>query len=402
MMGYGEESSLDVTSFFKPGLGFDTKNDIPMSYAGRAWFKDGSTTNFNSIMELLPDKKLGVMVLTNSDTAEPIKFSIARECLKNALIDKFGLRQTMPALPVFASVHDGPSVTGLYAGSGSYHKVIDNGGGSLTIQVGANSSTPSTRTVVYDGTAYARQGGNEKYVFKNISWDGNDYFVLMQNGNSGSATDEIMMGGYPYYIFGQKFTPPAIPAAWSDRIGKTYIIENIGFNELGWASPIISFSINDGVLMGGKSGEENVLIPDTDPARTDTLAFVPGINNRSDSCVRVDNSTGIEKISFGGYQGYDMDYMPEINIGDTVTGTLDFHKTKWFKLTIAVGGQNLNFAIVGNNPQYTMLLFGSTLAAPVEAGTGSFSWTGITGEYYLAFTPSPSDDNDYTLSITAS
>ena len=207
MMGYGEESSLDVTSFFQPGLGLDTKNDIPMSYAGRAWIKDGSTGNFNSVMELLPDKKLGVIVLTNSDTAEPIKYSIARECLKNALIDKCGLKQTIPALPVLQSVHDGPTVAGLYAGSGSYHKVIDNGNGSITIQVGASSSTPSIRTAVFDGTAYARSGGNEKYVFKNITWGGNDYFVLIQNGNSGSPTDEIMMGGYPILHFRPEIYP---------------------------------------------------------------------------------------------------------------------------------------------------------------------------------------------------
>jgi CubicO group peptidase (beta-lactamase class C family) len=402
MMGYGEESSLDVTSFFKPGLGFDSRDDIPMSYAGRAWFKDGSTTNFNSIMELLPDKKLGVIVLTNSDTAEPIKYSIARECLKNALIDKCGLRQSLPALPVMQSVHDGPTVAGLYAGSGSYHKVIDNGNGSLTIQVGANRSTPSIRTAVYDGTAYARSGGNEKYVFRNITWGGNNYFVLIQNGNSGSATDEIMMGGYPYYIFGQKFTPPAIPSAWSARIGKTYIIENIGFNELGWASPVITFSTRDGVLMGGKSGEQNVLVPDTDPALTDTVAFVPGINNRADSSVRVDNSTENETISFGGYQGYDIDDVPEINIGEVIIGQTEFHKTQWFKLTIVTPGQNLRFRIGGTDPQYTMILLGEDLGDPIEAGTGSFDWESVTGTYYMGITPSPADDSEYTMSITAS
>jgi hypothetical protein len=47
-----------------------------------------------------------------------------------------------------------------------------------------------------------------------------------------------------------------------------------------------------------------------------------------------------------------------------------------------------------------MLLFDEDLQAQVAEGTGSFNWTSVTGEYYLALTPSPSDDTDYTLSIT--
>jgi hypothetical protein len=154
--------------------------------------------------------------------------------------------------------------------------------------------------------------------------------------------------------------------------------------------------------MGGKSGEQNVLIPDTDPALTDTLAFVPGINNRADSSVRVDDSSGIETISFGGYQGYDIDSVPEINIGDIVIGQAEFHKTGWYKLTIVTPGQNLRFQIGGTDPQYTMLLFDDDLQAPIAADTGSFDWTSVIGEYYLALTPSPSDETNYTLSITAS
>ena len=152
--------------------------------------------------------------------------------------------------------------------------------------------------------------------------------------------------------------------------------------------------------MGGKSGAHNVLVPDTDPALTDILAFVPGINNRSDSCAQVDDSSGIETISFGGYQGYDIDSVPEINIDEIIIGQAEFHKTQWYKLTIVTPGQNLRFRIAGTNPQYTMLLFDDDLQAPIGSGTGSFDWESITGIYYLAITPSPSDETDYTLSIT--
>jgi len=69
MLGEAEKSSLDIDSYWQYGLGLDTMDDPVMQYAGRAWMKSGGTPGFVSLMEMLPDKKLGVIVLTNSDTS---------------------------------------------------------------------------------------------------------------------------------------------------------------------------------------------------------------------------------------------------------------------------------------------------------------------------------------------
>ncbi len=398
LMGHEEKSQLDIFSYFNPGPGFDITNDYAMSYAGRAWIKDGSTTNFESVIELLPDKKLGVVVLCNSDTAGNIKYAIARECLKNALIDKYGLHQSMPALPVIQSIHDAAQITGIYVGNAKYHKVINNGDDTLTLSLNANASSPRNLTLSYDGSMYVCSGCTQKYAFRNISWGGNNFFVIIQVGSSGSEMEELACGGYAFFIMGQKVTPSITPA-WTARLGKTYIIDNFGFNDIGWGEASLSFSTKDGFLLGGKYGVQNVLTPDS---TGDDLAYVSGINNRGDSCVRVEPVTGGERVTMGGYSGYDIDLVPDINIGDVIIGSVNFHQTDWYKLAITTPGQDISVTTSGTDPQYTLVLFDSTLKAPIAVGQGFLDWESITGTYYLAITPSPSDDSEYTMSITAS
>ncbi len=398
LMGHEEKSQLDIFSYFNPGPGFDITNDYAMSYAGRAWIKDGSTTNFESVIELLPDKKLGVVVLCNSNTAENIKYAIARECLKNALIDKYGLHQSMPTLPVFPSEHTPSQVAGIYVGNAKYHKVIDNGDDTLTLSLNANTSSPGNLTLSYDGSMYACPGCTRKYSFKTISWGGNDYLVLIQVGSSGTDMEELSCGGYAFFIMGQKVTPSITPQ-WTARLGRTYIIDNFGFNDMGWGQAYLSFSTKDGFLLGGKYGAQNVLAPD--PA-DDNLAYVAGLNNRGDSCVRVEPYSTGERVTMGGYSGYDIDLVPDISIGDVIIGNTGFHQTDWYRLTIAAPGQDISVTTSGTNPQYTLVLFDSTLYAPLAVGQGSLDWESVTGTYYVGITPSPSDATEYTLSITAS
>jgi hypothetical protein len=247
----------------------------------------------------------------------------------------------------------------------------------------------------FNGTNYSAPGRCEKYAFKNIPWGGNDYFVLIQAGTSGADTDKLTGDGYLYSIMGQRISPSLTPA-WSARIGKTYIIDNIGFNEWGWGSAFFAFSTKDGLLLGGRAGATTVLLP-----QNNTLAYAAGILNRGDSSVRIESIPGGERVTMGGYSGYDIGLVPSLNIGDSVSGSLDFHQTRWYKLTITTAGQNISVTTSGTNPQYTLALFDADLTAPVEGGNGSFAWTSVPGTYYLAITPAPSDASAYTLSVKA-
>lgn len=148
--------------------------------------------------------------------------------------------------------------------------------------------------------------------------------------------------------------------------------------------------------MGGRAGANTVLLP-----QDNNLAYAAGISNRGDSRVRVEPIPGGERVTMGGYSGYDIALVPSISVGDSVSGSLDFHQTRWYKLTITTVGQNISVTTSGTNPQYTLALFDAGLVAPVEGGNGSFAWTSVPGTYYLAITPTPSDTSTYTLSVKA-
>ncbi len=394
MMRQAETSSLDINSYAKFGLGLDTVDDPALRYAGPAWAKNGSTGIFNAFLEILPDQDLGVIVLSNSDTAKTFVYAAARECLKNAVAERYGVAPTMPALPQLVSESDPDKIAGTYVRTNGYDKISRNTDGTLTWLVGAHAQAPEHRVLSFDGEAFAVAGRTERLVFTNRIWDGTPHFLMVQYGSSGSAVDEEMYGGYAVYTLGEKYTPPAIPPAWLTRTNKIYLTDNIPWNDWNWSAPYIRLEAIAGVLVGGKSGEQAVLVP-----QNDTLAFLAGSVNRSDSSVRVILEDGREKLVFGGYQGYDIDQVPPLVIGDVIQGHIDFHKTAWYRFTSATAGQQILFALAGNDPRYTLRLFNSSLDGQA-AETGSLAWASEPGTWYLAISPTPDATGDYTLTVT--
>ena len=91
---------------------------------GRAWGKNGSTGPYNAMIMLLPDTglKLGVVVLSNSDTAGNSVFAVARNCLLAAVREKLGISHNPEPkpLPDFSeeAITDENEIVGLY-GTGS-------------------------------------------------------------------------------------------------------------------------------------------------------------------------------------------------------------------------------------------------------------------------------------------
>ncbi|OQY49839.1 MAG: hypothetical protein B6240_02630 [Desulfobacteraceae bacterium 4572_87] len=111
-MGKSERTQLDTNSYYQPGLGLDSVS-LSAFYGvapnqgayGRAWAKNGSTGPYNAMMMLLPDTglKLGVVVLSNSDTAGSAVYTVARTCLLAAVREKLGLSQNPEPRPLLTS-----------------------------------------------------------------------------------------------------------------------------------------------------------------------------------------------------------------------------------------------------------------------------------------------------------
>ena len=77
---------------FKMGLGW-MLSGVDVQRAGVVASHGGTTLNYHSLMAILPDHKLGVVVLSNSATAQSLVSDVAEETLKLALEAKTGIEQ---------------------------------------------------------------------------------------------------------------------------------------------------------------------------------------------------------------------------------------------------------------------------------------------------------------------
>ncbi len=397
MMGVGEKTTLDMNTYWQPGLGLDTMDDPVMRYAGRAWTKNGSTGDFNSFMEVLPDRKLGVIVLSNSDTANFFVYALAREALQNAVKEKFGLTPTSPQLPQYASIQDPDQIAGIYVRKDGYDRIAKNADGTLTWTVGAYGDTPEQRKLAYDGQAYKMDGRSEGIIFLNRTWKGKDHFLMLQYGSSGSEKDKHMYGGTVVDILGEKLTSPAVTPAWRARTDKIFIVENLPWNDaFVWNVPICGLVEKDGILMIlSINGQQMISI------ENDNLAFTAGLNNRADSGVRVINDGGMEKLLLGGMQCFDISNVAPVAIGDSVTSNATLYKTKWYRFNVAVPGQKVIFNIATGGQNYRLRLFDNSLLALKAEGDGRIEVASLpAGDWYLAVSPTPDAAASFTLTAT--
>jgi len=241
-------------------------NDADLSYAGRLCYHDGGNTGFRSHLEILRDHKLGVVVLAND---EQVAFGdIAKQTLKLALQEKTGLTPPPPFVPAYS-----PTVAwdqarldtlqGIYVFSASlYASPVPY----LTVRSvpGALEWTdPDDGTTIHivpkaNGRLSAPGSQAMEYEFSEIS--GRRVMIWHKKGQSVLAAE--------YY------SPPAIPAAWTARVG-TYVATNCqGVFTCGTAGLIVA----DGMLGFGSS----VIVP-----LSNTLAYVRGLGRKGGSSVQI-------------------------------------------------------------------------------------------------------------------
>lgn len=105
-----QSANLPLDFDFKMGLGWMLSGlDVPR--AGPVANHGGSTLNYHSMMAVLPQHKLGVIVLSNSTTAQGVVCKIAEATLKLALEAKLGITQPEQALKTLKRVKRVPLTT---------------------------------------------------------------------------------------------------------------------------------------------------------------------------------------------------------------------------------------------------------------------------------------------------
>lgn len=377
---------LDVGSYSQCGLGLDSALDAALSYGGRTWAKNGSTGFFESFMEVLPDQRLGCIVLMN--TSPSATYGIARAALKAAMQEKAGL--VKPAIPPmdFTPTNrpqaDLLPLEGLYVTRSGLERFVAETNGTLTgILVGLAGDTVSTGYQALVNGRFSVPGHtNLQCAFTNIA--GED--VIVRHGNDDGIVSEMILDGFGVMLHGSRFVPPAVPAAWSNRVGVAWVVENQFIHDLS--------VLEDGAMGYELHLSNGVLRIDgtvLEPADDDT-AYVAGLVTRGDGAVRILHTNGQERLQFNGYRCMRVDDIPGLAPGVPLSGTNRFHEGNWYVMNPAVG----TYTLTCDDTNVAMLFYADLDAAPVVAsGEYTFAIT-APGSVYVALV-TMSDSVPYEL-----
>ncbi len=361
---------LDVGSYSQCGLGLDSALDAALSYGGRTWAKNGSTGFFESFMEVLPDQRLGCIVLMN--TSPSATYGIARTALKAAMQEKAGL--VKPAIPPmdFTPTNrpqaDLLPLEGLYVTRSGLEQFVAETNGTLTgILVGLAGDTVSTGYQALVNGRFSVPGHtNLQCAFTNIA--GQD--VIVRYGNDDTIVSEMILDGFGVMLHGSRFLPPAVPAAWSNRVGAAWVVENQFIHDvfvLEDGAMSYELHLSNGVLRIGSTVLEPV---------DDDTAYVAGLVTRGDGAVRILHTNGQERLQFNGYRCMRMDDIPELAPGVPLSGTNRFHEGNWYVMNLPVG----TYTLTCDDTNVAMLFYADLGDVPVVAS----------GEYTFAITaPGP-------------
>ena len=237
---------------------------------------------------LLPNagQKLGVVVLSNSDTAGGAVYAIARECLREAVKEKLGLSQNPEPkpLPDFSTeaITDESEITGLY-GTGSpigYYRIESREDGLFWFtEPFYDPGKGKLLTLNPDGSnTFSVEGEPWDVVFVDrTDIYGTQYRLMIRVGG-----EEDSFGANVVATKGERIVAPAsLPDKWQQRINQKYVADQmIGIYSL--FDPYLTFLYRDGLLLVQTPTSLQVMYP-----QNDDLAFMGDTLSRGDSAITV-------------------------------------------------------------------------------------------------------------------
>lgn len=396
VMGAAAACVLDLDSYFIPGLGWDTVDDPVMQYAGRTWQKGGSTWNFETLLEIVPDQNLGVIVLANSDTGGLIKYQVVHECLRNAVSERGGPEAWEQALPESAGITNVEQIAGNYVLNLGFEQISANRDGTLNWRVNMPQQAAEITLASSNGCWRAQDIDYDCWwTFTNVAAGGTNHTLMMRYGNADSNNPAPMYGAYLVAVTGQRHESCPMTDAWSNRLDKTYIIYNSPYDDMCWVPAGIRFVHTNGVLLIDH-GIYRVL----DPVQSN-LAFVAGLQNRGDSCVRVVWSNGNEQVVYDGRRGMDRALVPDLSVPGNTNGSVRYHTEDWYRLHPCAGRDYTCTATPGNPTNVIeLVLMSEDLGTAITNGWNGLRWVASSSSsVYLAL--SPVADAQYSLSARA-
>ena len=283
---------------FPVGLGWmlGGLGNINIANAGTVAHHGGATLYHRAQLIVLPDVKLGIVVLANSGSAGKAVNDIATEALQLAVEIKTGRKQ-----PEYAKV-----VTGDYLSS----QELQAYAGNYTTIGGTASLTPKSGYLQAElaGSSFRlvpREDRQLQLQYRLLGFIPIDLGELSRIGIKRKLVDghEILMAtdGEHEMLVAEKVTPVPVSAAWRSRLGR-YQIVNIGDDvtmvdniELREENGLLQIDYR--LIEFGGARVSNVLRP-----VSDSEAVFAGLWRGMGETVRAVNIGGVEQLDYSGYR----------------------------------------------------------------------------------------------------
>jgi len=411
-MGKSQKTELDTSSYYQPGLGLDSIS-LPAFYGvapdqgtyGRAWAKNGSTGPYNAMVMLLPDAglKLGVVVLSNSDTASSAVYAVARTCLLAAVREKLGLSEnpaTKP-LPDFSqeAITEASEIVGLYGTNSptAYFRIEIRDNGFFWVTNPYQDPTAGhALTLQTDGSnTFAVEGEEWDVVFLDRQdIYGTRYRFMVRTGG-----EEETFGPNVVWTMGQKIsTPGELAQAWQERIDRMYVADlMIQFP----IDPYVTFRYKDGLLLAQTPTTMHAIYP-----QNDDLAFVGDTMSRGDGAVTVTHEADYERLFYLASGYFPIEQVKGYTLGEEEPFDIELRNdvplSVWRKFTVTQGsdfdGQKVRFAVTPGNEQDFYCLYKENLnMSNSGSGKDGAVFQLDAGTYYLAFNPAVDSSGEKVL-----
>lgn len=284
---HNEPLDLDI----KVGLGWFLGGQ-DLNYAGKTLAHGGAIESYHSQLTLLPDHKLGVVVLANSQQAAGLVEELASEALRLALEEKTGIKPPKAkaqAKKIKLSLAELQKYQGHYATSAGLLNIKAGRGGLLTHLGG----TPLKLVPLLGGSfapKYSLWGlfafsvpqlAKLEFSFQNVA--NHQLLVLETKG------DRI--------VFGEKIQPVPLSDLWEARIGNYELLDAGG---RGWIRDVALTQEAGFLTLSGKLEGIGQLKAALRPV-ADDQAIIMGLGRNTGDTVRFERIAGQEIMFYSGY-----------------------------------------------------------------------------------------------------
>lgn len=275
------------------GLGW-LMNGVEVPGAGPVASHGGSLPDSHSMMAILPDHKLGVVILSNSATSAVSVTKIAAEALRLMLEAKTGIRQ--PAKEVVRADERAPSSEELSFFNGHFDTLVG------LVNVSTESGKINVEAVGHHFQLTPHEDGllSLKYKILGLVPVRVGAFEDIRLSTATVGGRQIIVGriGGESLVFGEKLRPAAIPENFLKRIGSYEIIGKID----GPSPDKIILKEEDGLLVGEVRFPEKpeLLLRIGFQPISNNEAITAGLGSGRGDTLRLIKEDGEDRLAFSG------------------------------------------------------------------------------------------------------